>query len=246
MINGNMKRNSAIYSAMTPRLLLIAEAARGAKTVADIGTDHAYVPVYMCLELGTLSAVAADINTGPLERADANIKKYGLSDRITTRLSDGLKKFVADEADTVVIAGMGGTLIAKILEDSPQMKTENIRFVLQPMTAEEELRRYLTENGYEITDERMTGEGEKLYTVITAEVGESEEYDEVFYHVGKKLLEKKDKLFPLFIERKIAEFEKVADGLSKATPSPERDEKKGYCLMILGELKKIAEECRTW
>lgn len=247
MINESIKKRSpAISSALTPRLLAITEAAKGAKIIADIGTDHAYVPVYMCLELGVTSAIAADINKGPLERADANIKKYGLANKITTRLSDGLKNFEAEDADTVVIAGMGGTLIAKILADSPQMRKEGMRFVLQPMTAEEELRKYLAQNGYKITDERMTREGEKLYTVITAEVGEDEPTEEVFLHVGKKLFEKRDKLLPLFLERKINEFEKVIAGLSKAAPTPERDEKKEYSMIILTELKKLLKECKSW
>lgn len=247
MINNETKKRSPnVRSALTPRLLAIAEAAKGAKVVADIGTDHAYVPVYMCLELGTDYAIAADINKGPLERADANIKKYGLQNRITTRLSDGLKKFEADDADTVVIAGMGGTLIAKILEDSPQMKKDKIRFVLQPMTAEEELRRYLLGNGYTIKDECLAREGEKLYTIITAEVGNDEAYAEVFLHVGKKLFEKKDELFPMLLGRKINEYEKVIKGLLKASPSDERDEKMIYSSDILKELKMLKEECGTW
>ena len=82
-----MKKHG-IYAALTPRLIAIAEAAKGAKSLADIGTDHAYVPVFMVSELGALRAIAADINKGPLERADENIKKYCLSDKISTRLSD--------------------------------------------------------------------------------------------------------------------------------------------------------------
>lgn len=244
--NETIKRSPNVRSALTPRLLAIAEAAKNAKVLADIGTDHAYVPVYMCLELGTEKAIAADINKGPLERAEANIEKYGLGDRITTRLSDGLKKFEANDADTVVIAGMGGTLIAKILEDSPQMKKEDISFVLQPMTAEEELRRYLIENGYAIKDERLAREGEKLYTIITAEVGNNEAYAEVFLHVGKILFEKKDELLPLFLDKKINEFEKIVKGLLKASPSDERDEKMKYSSDILKELKSLKEGCDVW
>lgn len=240
------KRSPEISSALTPRLLQIAEAAKGAKTVIDIGTDHAYIPVYMVLKSGAEKAIAADINKGPLERADANINKYGLCGKISTRLSDGLKEFSKEEGDTVVIAGMGGTLIAKILEDSPQMKAEDIRFVLQPMTAEEELRKYLIKNGYKITDEFLAREGEKLYTVINASVGEKEELSEAFLHLGKKLFEKRDKLFPLFLERKINEFEKVYKGLLKASESKERDEKKEYYFAVLTEMREIKKECDAW
>ena len=100
MTEVNMKKRSPDISAsLTPRLLAISMAANGAKKLADIGTDHAYVPLYMVIKLGTSEAIAADINKGPMQRADANIKKYGLSDKITTRLSDGLCEFEADEAD---------------------------------------------------------------------------------------------------------------------------------------------------
>lgn len=247
MTEVNMKKRSPDISAsLTPRLLAISMAANGAKKMADIGTDHAYVPLYMVIKLGTSEAIAADINKGPLQRADANIKKYGLSDKIKTRQSDGLCEFKAEEADTIVIAGMGGTLIAKILEDSPQMKKEGIRFILQPMTAEEELRRYLSENGYKITDEKLSSEGEKLYTIITAEVGKSEPLSEAFCYVGKKLFENKDELFKLFLERKISEFEKVVKGLNKAAESDERNEKMLYYKSVLAEMKELKEECETW
>ncbi len=240
-----MKKHG-ISGALTPRLIQIAKAAKGAHNLADIGTDHAYVPIFMVLELGANGAIAADINKGPLKRADANIKKYDLSERVTTRLSDGLKEFSPNEVDTVIIAGMGGTLIAKILEDSPQMKKEGLRFVLQPMTAEPELRKYLEENGYRITDECMAREDEKLYTVINAELGKSEPMREVFYHVGQKLFEKKEELFPLLLDRKIAEFEKVISGLSKALNSPEINEKREYYYLVLNQLKELKKGCEAW
>lgn len=240
-----MKKHG-IYAALTPRLIAIAEAAKGAKSLADIGTDHAYVPVFMVSELGALCAIAADINKGPLERADENIKKYCLSGKISTRLSDGLKEFKAGEVDTVIIAGMGGTLIAKILEDSLHMKTESTKFVLQPMTAEYELRKYLHENGYAITDESMAREGDKLYTVINADVKEDEPWEEVFYHVGKKLFEKKDELFPSLLDKKITEFEKVVDGLSKALKSREAESKKEYYEKVLKDMNELKKECDKW
>ncbi|MBE7028581.1 MAG: SAM-dependent methyltransferase [Ruminococcaceae bacterium] len=246
MINNNALKKPSVESFLSPRLLLIANAAKGTGTVLDIGTDHAYVPIYMVLKHGAKRAIAADINKGPLERAEENIKKFGLSDKITTCLSDGLKEFSPLDADTVIIAGMGGTLISRILDDSPQMKEEGIKFVLQPMTAEDELRRYLEKNGYEITDEFMTCEGEKLYTVITAEKGTQKKCEEVFYHVSKKLYEKKDRFFRLFLERKINEFKKVNDGLKRAENSDENTKRKEYCEEMLSEFLRLKGECDRW
>ena len=246
MINNDALKKPSVESFLSPRLLLITQAAKGGRAVLDIGTDHAYVPIYMVLKQGAKRAIAADINKGPLKRAEENIKKFGLCDKITTRLSDGLKEFEPFDADTVIIAGMGGTLIAKILDDSPQMKKEGIKFVLQPMTAEDELRRYLEKNGYKITDEFMTREGEKLYTVITAETGTPKKCEEVFYHVSKKLYEKKDGLFRLFLERKINEFKKVNDGLKKAEKSDENNKRAEYAQKMLSELLRLKGECDKW
>lgn len=247
MINDEINRRSRkIASYLTPRLMLIAKACVGAQAIADIGTDHAYVPIYAVLEQGAKSAIAADINHGPLMRAEANIRKFKLEDKITTKISDGLKNFECSDADTIVIAGMGGTLIARILDDSPQMKKKGIRFVLQPMTAEEELRKFLEKNGYKTIDEFMTSEGEKLYTVIVAEVGAAEKQEEVFYHVSRKLFLKKDELFKVFLERKINEFKKVREGLLKANESDENSRKAEYYLRLYDELLKLKGECEKW
>ena len=125
-------------------------------------------------------------------------------------------------------------------------KKEGIRFVLQPMTAEDELRRYLERSGYRTIDEFMTREGEKLYTVIVAEVGEAEKLSEVFYHVSKKLYEKKDELFKVFLDRKIKEFKKVISGLKKAEKLDENTKKAEYYEMVLSEMESLKGECEKW
>ena len=109
---------------LTPRLKKIAGLLPDkAKTLADIGTDHAYLPVYCLLNGICENAVAMDVNEGPLKRAEENTKKYNLEDKISLRLSDGIQKLKKGEADVIVIAGMGGLLIQKILEDGKDILT---------------------------------------------------------------------------------------------------------------------------
>lgn len=227
---------------LTARLLSIADMARRAVKACDIGTDHAYIPIYLVSECGTKSAVAADIKCGPLKIAEKNIKKFSQDDKISTRLSDGMKNISPDDADTVIIAGMGGTLISQILTDSPHMKKENIRFVLQPMTAVSDLRRYLYENGYSIEDEALSKEDDKLYTVISARyTGVSrQDTEEVFLHIGKKLIEKRDPLCKTLILRKINECEKICEGLKKSSDSEECRIKLDYYQKLLKSLYQLS------
>lgn len=150
------------------RLSLCAEMAREGSRLADIGTDHGYLPIALCLSGKIVSALACDINPLPLQSAQENIAKYGLSNKIQTRLSDGLKEVSPDEVDDVVIAGMGGELIRDILCDAPWVADENKNLVLQPMTHHEDVIKWLCENGFEIKRQGAVLDEGKFYTVISA------------------------------------------------------------------------------
>lgn len=150
------------------RLSLCAEMVREGSRLADIGTDHGYLPIALCLSGRIPSALACDINPLPLRSAEENIARYGLSDRIQTRLSDGLKEVRCDEVDDIVIAGMGGELIRDILTAAPWVKDENKHLVLQPMTHHEDLVKWLYESGFEITAQKAVLDEGKYYTVLSA------------------------------------------------------------------------------
>lgn len=168
--------------------------------LADIGTDHGKLPVYLAQVGKIKKAVAADINKMPLQKAVNNIKKYGLEDVIDTYLTDGLKGIEAFSPDCVVIAGMGGELIEQILEEGT-IKKENVRFILQPMTKEDSLRKYLCSHGYTITDEHIVKEG-KLYQIICAEFkGLNTTMTEAEYLLGKINVEKNEDILGELIEK---------------------------------------------
>ena len=167
------------------RLRMVAGLIRPGMPLADIGTDHAYLPVFLVENDIIPKALASDVKIGPLENAKKTINKHNLSDKITPVLSDGLKEIPHEYTD-FCIAGMGGELIAKILEESPWVRRQGNHFVFQPQTHPEDLRRHLLTNGYEIVREDVVKERMKYYLAIEAVcTGVTEEHREADYYIGK-------------------------------------------------------------
>ncbi len=150
------------------RLSVCAKLVRQGAKLADVGTDHAYLPVWLAKNGLISSAIASDIREKPLMSGADNIEKYGCGDIVSTRLCSGLDGVSEDEADDIVMAGMGGELIAKLIENAPWLKNADKRLILQPMTKAHSLREYLCENGFTILSETPCTHGGKYYTVIHA------------------------------------------------------------------------------
>jgi len=153
------------------RLALAASFVRRGAVVADIGTDHAYLPIFLVMTGKSPHAVAADINEGPLERARINCERCLLTDKITLCLSDGLTNIPLDKlgVSDIVICGMGGELIAEILEKSDYTRNCGVRLILQPMSQAARLRTYLAKRGYRTVDGSMTEAQKKIYQCIVCE-----------------------------------------------------------------------------
>lgn len=156
---------------LTPRLQLLADMTPPGAHLADVGTDHAYLPVWLRLHGRVVSAIACDLREGPLARARETGRIYG-ADGIDFRLGDGLSVISPEEADTVVIAGMGGENIAAILECAPWTADGSHCLLLQPMTRAEALRKFLMEHGYMIRREALARDRGTLYPVIEAVGGQ--------------------------------------------------------------------------
>lgn len=166
------------------RLMTVAALVRPGSRVADIGTDHAYLPVYL-VEAGICpSAIASDIGAGPLEAARRTVEAAGLSREIPCRLGDGLATIAPEEVGDIVIAGMGGETIVAILTDAPWVRDNTVRLILQPMTHGEDLRRWLLANGFTIRTERLVQDGRHLYPVMAAEYTGTPVEDELACYVG--------------------------------------------------------------
>ena len=194
------------------RLSLCASFVRQDSKLADIGTDHAYLPVWLCQNGVCKSAVAADINPEPLSRGQLTTRQAGLEDKVKTRLSDGLKSISADEADDIVIAGMGGELIAKIILDCEYSRDKDKRFILQPMTKSELLIERLCQNGFEILSQDCCVASNKCYTVLLVQYsGEKRAYSEVYPYICE-LKPKENETHLRFIKAHIERLLKKANG----------------------------------
>lgn len=169
---------------LTNRLKTAAELVRPDRKTVDVGTDHGYLPAFLVMSGKTSCAIAADIGTGPLENAKKTIEKYGLKDKISTVLSNGLEK-IPNDTEEIIICGMGGTLIAEILSKAEWIKHKNIHLVLQPMTHSYDVRKFLCENGFYIDTEKFSTDDGRDYVVISAYFsGENAVRDDFYYYFG--------------------------------------------------------------
>ena len=211
-----MQRTHINYEPLDRRLMAAADFVRRNAVVADIGTDHAYLPVFL---IGTGKAkrgIAADINEGPVLRAKQNVRQYKMEDRIEVVQTDGLTGLDGKGVTDIAICGMGGELISKILDAAPFVKDESIRLILQPMTKSEDLYRYLCKNGFSIVGEALVRE-DRIYRVICAEyTGKVSTPDDISCLLGEKNIENRADLLPEYAARRIAEFTKKRNGMKSA------------------------------
>ncbi len=178
------------------RLLTAVPFVRAGARFADIGTDHAYLPIYLLADGKISSAIAADINQGPLDKARENITKYEFDDKVKTVLCDGLEKIAADEVDDIAIFGMGGELIVKIIDEALWLKNTEKRLILQPMTHHEKLREYLAVNGFKIIGETLSLDRGKIYQTICAEYdAQGRAYDSFTLLFGEHIIAQGGELF---------------------------------------------------
>ena len=150
------------------RLCAIAGMVTKGNRLADVGCDHGYLSIYLVEERIVPSAIAMDVRPGPLSRARENISRYGLEDYIETRLSDGLTKLEPGEGDTLVIAGMGGPLMERILNEGAKVREGFQELILQPQSDLPHFRHFLSEIGWEIVREEMIKEDGKFYPMMKA------------------------------------------------------------------------------
>ncbi len=194
---------------------------RKGSRLADIGTDHAYLPAALILDGTVPCAIAADLRKGPLENAEATVKNYGIAEKVQLRLSDGLKCVDPSEVDDIVIAGMGGILISEILKATPWLKNENIQLILQPQSHDETLRKWLWDNGFEITKEDACFEDSKTYICMAAVyTGRKSEHSEAEILLGG-FSKKTDEVSVSFCEKKLHRIKVRLEALKKSDPENE-------------------------
>ena len=201
---------------LSKRLQTIADFVKKGAVVADIGTDHAHIPIYLIKNNIISRAYACDINAGPLEKAKENINYYGVKN-IELRLSNGLEKLKTDEADTFIIAGMGGELIIDILDRGQGFFDKKNTFILSPHTKIEEVRNYLLRKGLKILKEDMCIDEGKFYTVMEAVyMGKTFSYTKGELLFGKYLIDNKNPVLFEYLKKEKQKYLSIilADGIN--------------------------------
>jgi len=184
-------------------------------TVADIGTDHGYVAEMLLRDDIAHKIIASDLNKGPLNRATEYLTAKKMSKQCDFRLGSGLTVLMENEAEAIIIAGMGGDLITDILSASRNIALSTKQLILQPMTAIDKLRRYLYQNGFKIIDENVVKEFHHYYFIIKAEPGIGNVEDDIYYEISKHLLDKKDEIMYEYIERLLDINNKIIQNLER-------------------------------
>ncbi len=193
---------------------------RHGAVVADVGTDHAYLPIFL-IQAGIASrAIASDIGSGPIQRAAAHIDDYGYSDRICIVQTDGLHGIEQYNPNHILVFGMGGELISKIIREARWVRNSSVRLVLQPMSKAEILRKYLWDNGFSILGESLSRDEGRIYqTICTEWKGTAQAYSPVDCYIGKPDTKENSCLYLDFLTEKIRILRAIIDGkkLSKDT-----------------------------
>ncbi len=187
--------------------------------LADIGTDHAYLPVFLLLENKIKAAIAGDIVEGPCRAATNTVSLYNLKDKIQVRLGSGLSVLKVGEAECISIAGMGGATIVDILAAGLKIAKSAKRLVLQPQTGAKGLRKWLLDNGWDIVDEELVWENKRLYEIVVAEPSSKMKtlYSEIELEIGPVLLEKKHPLLEDQFVKLLEGYKKQLNYMKKST-----------------------------
>lgn len=216
------------------RLSACAGFVRPGSAVADIGTDHALLPIWLVRSGVCPRAVACDINEGPIARARENIARCGLEDKIKTAVADGLAGISAGEASDIVIAGMGGELIASILAPCGWIRDENVHLILQPMSHAERLRAFLGEEGFTLLDEQAVMDGRRVYAVMAAHYTGERVRDDVLEY-GGRMIGRTDRASAMYLARTAGALREEAAGRRKRGEEQEAERLEGIAERLLGD-----------
>ena len=222
---------------ISKRLLCCAGFVEPGARVADIGTDHGYLGIYLLKNGIARQVTACDLRPLPLRNAQENAERFGVGAQMEFLLSDGLERVTPDRIDTVVCAGMGGDLIVRILEACAWIRDPGYRLVLQPQSAAPALRRYLTQSGFGICEEALLQEGRFYYTVLRARFGGAQPLSPGQEHLPPQLLACGSPLLPEYAARVEALLRTTVEGLAGA--QTQRPEKRAYYEQALREVETI-------
>lgn len=223
---------------LSPRLRCCADRVLPGSRVADIGCDHGYLGIWLVKQAIAQRVIACDLRPKPLERARENARRFQIEDRMEFRLGSGLEPVRAKEADTLVFAGMGGELTARLLDNCPWICQEGYRLILQPQASANDLRRWLGEHGFAISRETLVEDGGFLYSVMTASFGEGTPLTPGQQYISPAVLQEESPLLVRYLDR-------VCRGLSRAVRGLEQSKDQArlaYYRQALEEAERIRKD----
>jgi len=230
---------------LSKRLKVIADFVRPDALVADIGTDHGYIPVYLVQNKIARTVIASDINIGPIESARSAAVKYGVSDNIKFVCAPGLDGIKEGEIDTAIIAGMGGETIIGILDAAPWAHARGVRLILQPQSKESELIKWLFDSRYEILDGKLVEDSGKLYMVMVAKAAQRRSAQTSKRNsIEDIFLQNKDPLLPEYLNERILKLRRVIAGMRQAKNTDICEI--SYVETELSKLCKLKGETEKW
>ncbi len=225
---------------ISARLQAIADIIPSGSRVADIGTDHGYLPIWLLQNKNIAFAAACDVNKGPLEHAKRSAAQYGLATSMVFRLGNGLDCISPDEVDTIVIAGMGGETIISILEAASWTNTSTYRLILQPMTKAELLRPWLAQNGYRFISERLVYENHTYFPIMEL-CGGMDPAELTLGQIWGGAMLQSDPLQGDALDKLIKQLSFALSGLEKSN-SPENAKKAEHHRQLIAQLQTMKEE----
>lgn len=207
---------------LSKRLSAVAALVSPCEKMADIGTDHGYIPIYLIEQKKVSHALAMDINKGPLDRAREHVTLHQLDEYIELRLSNGAEKLQQGEVDSVVIAGMGGRLMMKIIEERKEIFLSLKEFVIQPQSEYGAVRHFLETEGFQILAENMIEEDGKYYPMMKVSKGQMKLSKECCYEYGSFLLEGKNPVLYEYLKKEQENYKRIRENLQKGTSEKQK------------------------
>ncbi|MDO5040795.1 MAG: class I SAM-dependent methyltransferase [Peptoniphilus sp.] len=225
---------------ISERLKKIASYVDKGKKVADIGTDHGIVPIFLVSENISDRVIASDISKKSLQKTVDMVREYELEDKIETRVGNGLKVLKPGEVDNIIIAGMGGVLIWNLIEEDMEISKKAEKIILQPMQAPEYLREHLCKKGFEIIDESIIYEEERFFEIIVAKyTGEINPREDIFYEIPLICHRRKDETLRDFLINKIEYNKDILDKLTKVEKNERIKRREEMLLKLIEEYERL-------
>lgn len=226
---------------LSKRLQAVADMVTAGNRLVDVGTDHGMVPIFLVKSERIPGAIAADVKPGPLSRAEEHIAEWGMQEYIETRLSDGLKEISAGEGDTLLLAGMGGHLMLKILTEGRDILASFRELVLQPQSVLHFVRKGLLSLNWQVVEERMILEDGKFYPVMRLLPGKDSYSREIEFYYGRLLLQEKNPVLEQYLKDRKKVYEQLYARLSGRQKDGESPSARKRLIEIEEELKRLQE-----